>query len=922
MQSGGSTGDEVVRPSPEGGGETRTVLIAPAAVEPGEGGEPGLAPGTRLGRYRIHSLLGRGGMGEVYRAEQLEPVRREVAIKLVRGQRLDLRQLAWFEVERQVLAGLHHPAIAQVFDAGATDDGHPYFVMEYIQGEPITRYCESRQLSLRQRIVLMVMVCDGVQHAHQKGVIHRDLKPANLLVEDSDGRAHPKLIDFGIATPGGRAMARLQGEAGAIGTPAYMSPEQGDASQSVDVRSDVYSLGVVLSQLITGQRPEGSESASGGVNTGSRTRRRPSELFRGGEVASTQQRAQALGLSPRSFRRVLRSELDWVVLKATRHERDQRYASAAELAEDLRAFLDGRPLKAVPATRAYRWGNFASRHRWGLAGAAAAVLSLLVGLTMAVYGLHQARERQLELEQVASFQQSLIEQLDVEAMGAGILALQDAEIAAADPEAAAAWERLRPRFNGTELAADMIDRHLLAPAVAAVPERFGEQPRVAAALLDELGRAYSNGIGRHDTAASVWALALAQSGTGGDDASERVRYYAMRASALRRMDQREGADEALALAHAEAEAAGLARVDTGRLYLDLERALAYQADGDFTAARQASESVIERLRAAPPGEGRDRDRRERLLASARVAQASAQLRLDALEEAIAALQAAEEDELARGAADQRPLILIRSRLAVAHAINRSLDLAEPIQAELVRTQVARLGRFHTDTLAARNNLATMWINMERFEEAERALREVLADRARVLGQDHPETLRTTLNLSSLLVRTREPARRVEALALIEGVVKAREVALGPDHPDTLLALGNYSDLVRMTRGPADALPLARRIHEARTAQFPPGHLERLRAIEHLALVLEQLGRHPEALALAEAGLEEAGGARRGQTIEVYLMTREIVSLHATGREQEAARKLAEALRPALAASADRELETRVEEGLARVGLSL
>ena len=182
-----------------------------------------LAPGARLGRYRIEALLGRGGMGDVYRAEQLEPVHRTVALKLLRAQKLDARHLAYFEVERQLLAQMRHPAIAQVFDAGTTDDGHPFFVMEFIAGSPITRWCDEHALPLAERIALFIRVCEGVQHAHQKGVIHRDLKPGNLLVDEVDGRALHKIIDFGIATASsltdGREIA---------GTPDYMSPEQAD----------------------------------------------------------------------------------------------------------------------------------------------------------------------------------------------------------------------------------------------------------------------------------------------------------------------------------------------------------------------------------------------------------------------------------------------------------------------------------------------------------------------------------------------------------------------------------------------------------------------------------------------------------------------------------------------------------------------
>ena len=201
---------------------TEIMPARPAPVLDVEGAE--LTPGAVVGRYRIDALLGRGGMGEVYRAEQLEPVRRTVALKLLRQKRFDARHLAYFEVERQMLAQMRHPAIAQVFDAGTTAEGFPYFVMEFIDGTPVTRYCEQHALSLRQRVELFVRICQGVQHAHQKGVIHRDLKPGNLLVDEVDGKPVPKIIDFGIATAATRGLAGDDVER--AGTPEYMSPEQ------------------------------------------------------------------------------------------------------------------------------------------------------------------------------------------------------------------------------------------------------------------------------------------------------------------------------------------------------------------------------------------------------------------------------------------------------------------------------------------------------------------------------------------------------------------------------------------------------------------------------------------------------------------------------------------------------------------------
>ena len=471
----------------------RTELLATRspAADANAGEASTLPPGARLGRYRIESLLGRGGMGEVYRAEQLEPVRRTVALKLLRAQKLDARHLAYFEVERQLLAQMRHPAIAQVYDADTTADGHPFFAMEFIAGSPITAYCDEHAMSLDARIALFIRVCEGVQHAHQKGVIHRDLKPGNLLVDEVDGRALPKIIDFGIAT----ASSLTEGREIA-GTPDYMSPEQAGGDQAlVDTRSDVYALGVVLSELLTGRRPL---AAGETVSDHDRTLRLPSAQLSTLSPSEAARLAKAHGEPLARMRRALRGELDWVVAKAMRHDRNERYASAAAMADDLQRFLDGRPLQAVPASRGYAMRKFAQRHRTGIVAASLIVLALVGGLALSVYGLLQARaqstiaeQRSVQLEKVAAFQQSMLQEIDIEAMGIGLADGLRGQLASADPEDAQALDRGLAQASTADVARGLIDHQILANAERAIDRDFAREPALAADLRESVARVRS-----------------------------------------------------------------------------------------------------------------------------------------------------------------------------------------------------------------------------------------------------------------------------------------------------------------------------------------------------------------------------------------------------------------------------------------------
>jgi eukaryotic-like serine/threonine-protein kinase len=342
-------------------------------------------PGTRIGHYRLVRSLGEGGMGIVYLAEQERPIKRQVALKIIKPGMDSKQVIARIESERQALALLDHPNIAHVYDAGTTA-GRPYFVMEYIQGVPITEHCDQQKLTIEQRLQLFLGVCEAIQHAHQKGIIHRDIKPSNILVHMEGDRAVPKVIDFGIAKAMSQALTErtLVTEQGHfVGTPEYMSPEQAQASgQDTDTRSDIYSLGVVLYELLAGVLPFDPKALrQGGPDHARKVIREEEPRTPSRQLTALGKTAEGIAANRQTevhaLSRRLHKELEWIPLKAMRKDPARRYRSASELADDIRNYLNGRPLITGPETVAYRVQKFVRRNRV-VVGAGAAVIAVLV----------------------------------------------------------------------------------------------------------------------------------------------------------------------------------------------------------------------------------------------------------------------------------------------------------------------------------------------------------------------------------------------------------------------------------------------------------------------------------------------------------------------------------------------------------------
>src|SRR5215469_12496203 len=446
-----------------------------------------------IGPYSLIRKLGEGGMGQVWLAEQTAPVKRRVALKLIKGGMYDSTALVRFQNERQSLALMDHPAIAKVFDAGATPDGQPYFAMEYVAGVPITDYCDEKKLKIVERIELLIQVCEGVQHAHQKTIIHRDLKPANILVVEIDGKPLPRIIDFGLAkavVPEFMGAAQFTVIGSFLGTPGYVSPEQADPGiQDVDNRTDVYSLGAVLYVLLTGSLPFDSE----------RWKRRPiDEALRqlreedpprpstkaGRQDDAMNTVAQARGTEPKQLVRALRGDLDWIAMRALERDRQRRYATPEEFAEDLRRYLRNEPVQARPASLLYRAHKYARRHRVAVAIASLLSVVLLSFVALQTVQLRRTTRERDRADRIAEFM-------------TGIFKLSDPN------------ERV-----GNEVTV----REVLDKASRDIDKGLTKDPVLQAQLMHVMGNAYLN-LGQYARAQSLYERGIQVSGSAGGERS-------------------------------------------------------------------------------------------------------------------------------------------------------------------------------------------------------------------------------------------------------------------------------------------------------------------------------------------------------------------------------------------------------------------
>jgi non-specific serine/threonine protein kinase/serine/threonine-protein kinase len=728
--------------------------------ELGERVDDWVKSGTTIGPYRILRLLGEGGMGAVYEAEQEQPVRRRVAVKLIKIG-MDTREVvARFESERQALALMDHPAIAKVFDAGSTPQGRPYFVMEYVTGIPITQYCDQHKLTTRERLDLFIRVCEGVQHAHQKAIIHRDLKPSNILVGEVDGKPMPRIIDFGVAKATSERLTAetLFTRVGAIiGTPGYMSPEQAESTGvDVDTRTDVYSLGVVLYELLVGARPLDFQKLSF-EEILRRVREddapRPSTRLRSlGD--QSQITAQNRGTDPARLARQLRGDLDLITLKALEKERSQRYSTPLELAADIRRYLRNEPVLARPASAAYRTRKYIRRHRIAVAVAAGLVAVLIS------FGVAQT----FQLRRTMSERDRANRERD---RASRVTTFMTDMFKVSDPSAA----------RGNTITA----REILDKASKQIDTGLNRDPELKAQMMDVMGTVYER-LGLYSSARPLLERStdIRRHVLGSENPETLVSMHHLATNLFG--EGRYAESEKLLRETVDIQRRVLGPEDPYRLLSMNNLATVLKSEGHYGEAEKLDRETLDiRRRVSGPRHP------DTVLSMENLAGALSKQGRNA-----------EAEKLYREALDirrrvsgpQQPETLgLMNNLALVLDSEGQYQEAEKLDRETLDIQRRVMGPEHPYTLLTMSNLANVLADQHRDAEAEELLRRTLDIQRRVLGPEHPNTVGSMNNLATIV---NDLGHYAEAEKLERQTLDIQRRVLGPRHPETLSSAYNLA----------------------------------------------------------------------------------------------------------------------------------
>lgn len=745
----------------------------------------GVSVPRTIGPYRLLKKLGEGGMGQVWLAQQEAPLRRQVALKLIRVGLYDDSVIQRFQSERQSLAIMNHPAIARVYDAGATPDGQPYFVMEYVDGVAVTEYCDSRQLKIAERLDLFIKICEGVQHAHQKAIIHRDLKPANILVVEVDGKPTPRIIDFGLAkavSAGAGAASMLTQGVGFVGTPGFMSPEQAaGAGLDIDTRTDVYSLGVVLYVLLTGTLPFNREKwqkrplYEAMREIYEEEPERPSAKIESdkqlSEISATRRGIEAPQLS-----RLLRGDLDWIAMKALEKDRERRYGTPTELAADLRRYLRHEPVIARPASPTYRLRKYVRRHRVGVSVAAGLAL-LLMGFA----GVQAEQVRRITRERDRANR---------------ITVFMTDMFKVSDPSEA----------RGNTVTA----REILDKASGNIDHGLAKDPQVQAQMMYVMGTVYT-GLGLYSQSESLLNRAVnIQKKALGSENPETLQSINALGEALLDSGKTSEAERVLQQG-LEVARRRFGTKDRRTLAAMNDLALVMTEEGRTIEAEKLLQEVNQTSRIAlPPGDS-DALRYEGNLASVLT-------EMGRMEEAERLQREIVEACTKTFGPDHPTTLNAITNLAVSVSEQGRYAESEGLYRQLIEKERRVLGPEHPYTLRAMSNMAGTISDQGRYAEAERLQRDLYDIQRRVLGAQHPDTLSNMGNLVNTLSGEK---RYAEAEELQLEVLDIDRRVLGPNHPDTATAIYDLACVKALAGRREEALALVRQSLEhgldARTA---------------------------------------------------------------------------------------------------------